>query len=149
MGTRQSIKRSGGLTEPEKALITAVVLDQPGEMRPAQVTHLAKALRRSTEVVKQVIEGAQDKFRENADFYVQSHRDAVADALANGDAKSLGVAAAASQWAIERISAEGTRIIEKSNAESGNHGPRVMIGIQVGGLDATKAPAVTVTEVPT
>lgn len=125
-----------------------VVMDQPGELKPSQINGLAKALRRSKDAVKSMIEDAQEKFRANADFYVETHKAATQAALNMGSVAGLEVATKSSQWAMERISGEGARIVEKAGAEAGPAGPRVMIGIRVGGIDATKPVDVTATEVP-
>jgi hypothetical protein len=143
-----SAKRVGRVTKPERDLVAQVVLDQPGPLSPSQVNGLAKALRRSKAVVKELIEDAQDKFRANAEFYVDMHRKAVEAAHVAGD---QDVAMKGAQWAIERVSAEGAHIIEPKVAEQTGQGPRVMIGIKVGGLDATKGnetlPEVSITEI--
>jgi hypothetical protein len=137
VATRKSTKRIGPITDAERELVAQVVLDQPGELRPAQVNGLATALRRSKTAIKELIDDAQSKFRANADFYVDMHRKAVQRAHNDGnqDAAMKGA-----QWAMERLSAEGSHIIEPKVAEQGGQGPRVMIGIKVGGLDATKEP---------
>jgi hypothetical protein len=146
MGTRTTLKRAGAITEAERNFVAQLVLDQPRELTGSQIHGLTKVLRRSKEAVKSLIEDAQAKFRENAEFYVDAHRASVQRALASGTIAGLEVAQKGSQWAIERTSADGARIIEKSNVDAGLTGPRVMIGIQVGGLDATKAqPVIDVT----
>jgi len=150
MGTRTTLRRAGAITEAERHFVAQVVLDQPRELTPSQIHGLTKVLRRSKEAVKSMIEDAQAKFRENAEFYVDAHKASVQRALSSGTIAGLEVAQKGSQWAIERTSAEGARIIEKASADVSGAGPRVMIGIQVGGLDATKAPPaidVTATEV--
>ena len=154
MGTRTSLKKAGvpsrptpkrvgGITDAERNLVAQVVLDQPAEVTPAQVNGLARALRRSKAAIKTLIEDAQESFRENAGFYVDAHRKATESALTHGSIAGLEVAQKGAQWAIERMSGEGARIIEPK-VEGGNQGgPRVMVGIRVGGLDATKELSVT------
>jgi len=148
MGTRQSLyKRTGSLTVAEKNLVAAVALDQPGEMKPAQVNALATALRRSKDAVRSMIEDAKAQFQGNAGRYVEIHKAATEAALVQGSVAGLEVAQKGAQWALERVSGEGTRVIDKAAAESGPVGPRVMIGIKVGGTDTNKAAAVDVTAV--
>jgi len=144
MGTRQSLKRVGPLTVAEKNLVAQVVLDQPGELRPSQINGLARALRRSKEAVRSMIEEAQEAFRANASRYVEVHMKATEEALAHGSMDGKEIAMKGAQWAIERMSGEGARIIEPKVTDAGQGGPRVMIGIRVGGVDATKEPVIDV-----
>ncbi len=157
MGTRTSLRKAGQparpahkragspITDAERNLVAQVVLDQPGPLRPAQVTGLATALRRSKTAVKEMIEDAQDKFRANADFYVEMHRRSVEQAFEGRDSE---VAMKGAQWAMERLTGEGARIIEpKAGEQTNNQGPRVMIGVRIGGLDATKDLSVTAIDV--
>ena len=129
-------KRGGSPTKAEKELVAQFVLDQPAEVTPRQVNALAKVLRRSKELTKQLIEDAKDNFVESAGRYVEIHREAVEAALLNGDSKSLEVAVKGSQWAIESLSSDGTRIVEQPNVDSG--GVKVMVGIKLGGMNADK-----------
>lgn len=148
MGTRQSLhRRTGGPSVAEQNLVTALVLDSPTEVKPSQVTALAKALRRSPAAIKGMIEKAQLSFREKAERYVDIHITATERALENGSIAGLEVAQKGSQWALERMSGEGVRVIEPKpgQGEGGPAGPRVLIGIQLGGLDATKPPPIDVT----
>lgn len=152
MGTRQSLHRRTGVPSvAEQNLVTALVLDSPTEVKPGQVMALAKALRRSPAAIKSMIEKAQESFRSKAQRYVDVHMEATELALAGGTVAGLEVAQKGAQWALERMSGEGVRLIEPKpgQGEGGPAGPRVMIGIQLGGLDATKPPPVdaTITEV--
>lgn len=112
-------------------------------MAPAQVHSLAKALRRSRTAVRQAVEDARDTFVERAGRYVDIHMTTVEAALANGDAKSLEVAARGAQWALEHVSADGVRVVEKTEA---NPGLKVAIGIKIGGVDTPVTAAATVVE---
>jgi hypothetical protein len=136
-------KRGGPLTKPEKDLIAAVVLDQPREMQAPQISSLAHGLRRSKDAVKAAIEDARGEFLGRAGRYVQIHAETTEAALANGDAKSLEVAARSSQWAIERISVDGMQIVERPT--DAPTGARIFIGLSLGG---TKDPITTI-EIPT
>jgi hypothetical protein len=62
------------------------------------------------------------------------------------DPKALDVAARASQWAMENLSAEGQRIVDKPAAGKGDMGPRILVGINLGGMNSK--PAVDVVEIP-
>ena len=125
-------KRRDKPTDTEKALIAQVVADQPGGILPSQVTALATALRRPKELTKQLVEEAKENFVASAGRYVDIHKEATEAALANGDSKSLEVAVRGSQWALENLSAEGVRIVDKVSTES--TGPKIMIGIKLGGM---------------
>lgn len=129
---KKTFYRRGAPSKAEKALVGQVVQDFPGELGPSQVTALAKTLKRTKEAVKAMIEQARENFVSTAESYVDIHKKVVDAALANGDAKSLDVALKGSQWALENIGSDGTRIIEA--AKTGPSGTRVMVGIQIGGL---------------
>lgn len=151
MGTRQSLRRAGGPSVAEQNLVTALVLDSPTEVKPSQVTALAKALRRSPAAIKGMIERAQLSFREKAERYVEVHMEATERALRHGSVNGLEVAQKGAQWALERMSGEGVRVIEPKpgQGEGGAVGPRVLIGIKVGGIKANDETIdVTATEVP-
>ncbi len=123
--------RRGAPSKAEKALVAQVVQDFPGEIANAQVTALATTLKRTKDAVKAMIDQAKENFVSEAESYVKIHKQVVETALANGDAKSLDVAAKGAQWAIENIGAEGSRIIDKE--ASGPRGVQVMIGVKIGG----------------
>jgi len=136
--------RAGSPTNTEKEMVAQFVQDQPREVTERQVAALATVLRRSKEVVRRMVEEARENFVASAQDYVAMHKQAVQSALANGDAKSLEVVVKGTQWAMENLQAEGVRIIDKAASE-GASGPRIMIGVQVGGKN-DQAPAITVTE---
>jgi len=153
VGTRQSVRRAGAPSTAEKNLVAAVVLDNPGEIKPSQINGLAKALRRSPAAVKSMIEDARAKFQGNAGRYVEVHMQATEAALRRGSDRALEVATKAAQWAIERSSGEGARVLDPKveAGESGSKGPRIMIGIKVGSVDSpnTEIPIdATITELP-
>jgi hypothetical protein len=62
------------------------------------------------------------------------------------DPKALDVAARASQWAMENLSAEGQRIVDAPTAGKGNLGPRIVVAVRVGGLN--DKPTADITEIP-
>lgn len=133
-------KRKGPITKVETALVTQVVLDQPGGIKPAQVTALARALNRPIDLIKPIVEAARTKFVTNVARYVDIHMTATEGALAEGDHEQ---ALKGSQWAIQNMAHEGVRVVDKITGET-NSGPRVVIGIKVGGVDQTNLPQVTV-----
>ncbi len=124
--------RRGAPSKAEKALVAQVVQDFPGELGPSQVNALAKTIKRTKEAVKEMILQAKENFVSEAESYVALHKKVVEAAYANGDAKSLDVAAKGAQWAIENIGAEGTRIIEA--AKTVPQGMKLLIGVNIGGL---------------
>lgn len=131
-------KRRGGLSDAEKDIVTQIVQDQPREMSPARVNALAKGLGRSRAAIQNVVTQARERFIEQADRYVDIHRDATEAALAEGDNRT---AQAGAQWYLENVAGEGVRIIDKSKEEAPK-GTRIMIGISLGGTttsDASKA----------
>ncbi len=124
-------KRKGPVTQVEKEFVSKFVMDQPAQITPTQERALSRVLRRSRDVVKEMVEEARENFVAGAGRYVEIHRQATEAALSNGDPKSLEVAARSAQWALTNISAEGSRIVEKPEAGSG--GPKIMVGIKFGG----------------
>ncbi len=134
-------KRRGQFTKPEKEFIAQVVQDQPREMTTKQVNALSTVLRRSRAAVKEVVEQARENFVAQADRYVEVHREAVEQALASGDSE---VAMKGSQWYLEHVSAEGTRIVDKG--QSGPQGTKIMIGVALGGV-GNAAPTITMPQV--
>lgn len=129
-------KRKGAPTKAEKALVAQLVLDQPAEMSVSQVNALARTLRRSKDVVREMVERARENFVASAEDYVEVHRRATAGAL---ESRDFEVAGKLSQWAMSNISEQGVCVIEK--AAEGPSGPRILVGIRIGGIDQ---PAVTV-----
>jgi hypothetical protein len=129
---KKTFYRRGAPSKAEKALVAQVVQDFPGEVAGPQVAALATTLKRTKEAVKAMIEQAKENFVSEAESYVKIHKQVVEAALANGDAKSLDVAAKGAQWAIENIGAEGTRIIEA--AKTTPQGMKLLIGVNIGGL---------------
>ena len=125
-------KRRGPLTEPETALIQQFVADQPGGMTEKQVNALATLTRRPKELIIQTITAAREEFASSAVEYVQMHKQATQAALANGDAKSLAVATKAAEWAIEKTGFGGERVVESDTVKP-TTGPKIMIGIVLGG----------------
>lgn len=99
--------------------------------------------------VREVIKSAREALAQNAQRYVQVHADVVETALANGDAKSLAVAASASQWAMERIAEGPDRVVDSPKQAGTLTQPSIQIGIALGGVRQSELPALpAVTELP-
>jgi hypothetical protein len=136
-GITRHYPRRGHLSQPEKDLIAAVVMDSPREVDARQINGLAKGLRRRRSAIKEAVEQAREIFLGRAPRYVDIHMQTTEAALAAGDPKSLEVAARSSQWAIEHTSADGASIIEK--VTEGSSGVKVIIGVKVGGANNVAA----------
>jgi hypothetical protein len=138
-------RRGGNITEAEERVVAQFLRDQPRELTSAQVTQLGKFLRRTPQTTRTIIERARDRFAEAAEDYVEAHITATQQALAEGE---FDVAARASQWAMEHLASEGVRVVEKAEAVSTQ--PKVMIGINLGGIGRVEPVAIpadaTVTE---
>ena len=139
-------KRGGPATHAEQSIVAQFIADQPKEVTEVQVAALSRLLRRNKDVIRGLIEKAREDFQESAGFYVKAHKDAVAAALANGDAKSLDAGIMGAQWAIENVSAEGVRIVDKKAAE-GPTGPKILVNIALGGLNKQEESTVDATVV--
>jgi hypothetical protein len=137
---RKQKKRKGPVSKVEKALVAHVIQDTPGIITTAQERGLATALRRPKEVIKEMIDEAREKFVKSSLRYVEIHKSATENALADGDNEQ---ALKGSQWALTNISAEGARIIDKQNTETNT--PKVLIGIRVGGVTTT-VPTIEIAE---
>jgi hypothetical protein len=134
MATRKYFRqaRRGPITMNEKDAVAAIVMDQPGPISAQQEKALAVTLRRSPAAVKALIEEAREHFAAKAGRYVEIHAQGVEDALKNGTVAGLDVALKGSQWAIERIAQDGSRIVDK--AADTNTGTKIVIGVQMGGI---------------
>jgi hypothetical protein len=133
---RKLPKRTGVITKVEKDLIARVVADQSSEMTERQINALAVVTRRSKALVKKAVEEAHETFVDRSKRYVDIHLATVEQAFAKGTDKGLEVAQKGSQWAIENISEQGARIVEKKSDDTST-GTRIMIGVALGG---TKTP---------
>lgn len=133
---RHYTKRHGSQSKQDREVIDAVVTKNLGNVSPKEVKALARKLDHTLPTMKKWVRDAKQKFLANASRYVEIHRQAVEAALASGDqdAKYLEVATRGSQWAIERLSAEGERVVEQQKTEEGS-GVKVMIGVKVGSLN--------------
>lgn len=134
-GSRSVItKRVGPVTPAEKDLVAKFVQDQPAELTPAQTNALARTLRRTKETTLNLIHEARERLVDNSKFYVDAHKVAVAQALASDTVAGIEQALKGTQWALEHISGEGQGVLEANSGGGGNSGPRVMIGVNIGGM---------------
>lgn len=134
-------KRAGPVSETERDFVTQFVQDQPRAITIGQERTLAKVMRRSPAVVKELVQDARERFVEQAEHYVTIHRRAVDGALESGDYEE---ARKGSEWYLTHVSGAGERIVDK-NADSGPQGTKILVGIRVGGISANDQ---TVVEMP-
>lgn len=126
----------------QQVIVTQTVQEAGGDLRSREVAALARVLHTNKDHVREMVETARSLLAERAVEYVDAHKKAVDKALHNGDAKSLEVAARATQWAMEHIKFEGKSIVDKPGGESGQ-GTQIIIGIKLGGQN-TEQPATVV-----
>lgn len=132
-------KRDGGITQAEQSLIEQFIADQPRAVSDEQIKSLSKLLRRKPSTVRACIERARERFAEVAEGYVEVHQLATEGALNRHD---YDTAAKHAEWALEHLSHEGQRVIDKDKAET--HAPKILIGVNLGGMGLSIAePAVT------
>ena len=129
--------------ERQQAIVTQTVQEAGGDLTRHETAALAHTLHRSKDVVREMVEKARETLAKRAVDYVDYHQQAVEQALANGDPKALEVAARASQWALEHISFDGKRVVDKATGAEGG-GTKIMIGIQLGGQNPDQAPPIVV-----
>lgn len=135
--TPKAAARASAKLATATAVVQQLVDRKRGIVTVKDVTALAKVTGEPALVILGIVEQAKQTFSDAALDYVNIHKQATKDALANGDAKSLAVATAASQWAIEKIEHAGKRIISKEQAVQGPTGTRILIGISLGGKNPT------------
>lgn len=105
------------------------------EAKPeASNTAIAREVNRHPETVAKVIKTARAVLGNLAEEYALSHIETVRQALKNGDAKSLAVAARATQWALESISQDGQRVVDVAKTAAPAAPAEFKIGIAVGGV---------------
>lgn len=125
------------------AIVQNLVDRKHGLVTVKDVTALARITGATKDVLTEIIDQARERFSGAAVDYVNLHKEATVLAVANGDAKSLDVATRASQWAIEKLSHKGGRVIEAPAKVVGDGSTKILIGISLGG----KNPTYTDTEV--
>lgn len=117
-------------SKPDDELVSKFLEGQTGPVTRGQVGAMAKLLGRTPKTVRAMMIRAREKFINKAERYVEIHGQATEDALTSGDHET---AIKASQWAMQNLSAEGVRIVEKQ--ETGPSGTKVMIGVQISGIE--------------
>lgn len=136
--TKRTYKRTGRTTKDEKEVVKAVVRQAGGDLPIDETRALAKVFKRPVGTVKKLIAQAKENLSVDAEFYVDTHRQVVETAFIAGAAtfndKLLETARKGSAWAIENISGEGKRLVEKQ--ESGPQGTRIMIGVRLSNMTA-------------
>lgn len=130
-GRPMPVNRHSAISPQEKKIIALMLEDQPQDISKEQVEHLAVILRRNPETIKQLVLQARDQFIDNAKLYVEVHAKSVQSAYANGE---FDTALRGSQWAMENLSSEGVGVIEAANKAGPDSGPKVVIGVNLGGM---------------
>lgn len=125
------MNRHGNITPKEKKIIALMLEDQPQDLNREQIDNLALILRRNPETIKQLVLQARDQFIDNAKLYVEVHAKAVQSAYHNGE---FDTALRGSQWAMENLSSEGVGVIEAASKAGPDSGPKVVIGVNLGGM---------------
>ena len=128
---KKPFKKPGAPSKQDKAVVAEVVSVAAvlaTKVSEPQITALTKVLARSRASIKKMVEDARENFVESAGDYVEIHKEATINALADGDNET---AAKAAQWAITNLSYDGARIIDKPTAEPS--GSRIFIGVKLGG----------------
>ena len=133
---RKRGKRRGPVTAREKLIIAEIVNDAPAQLvSPKQIEQTAGLLRRDEKTIIGVIAQARERLQARAETYVDLHLAATQGAIADGD---FDTARKGAMEMIEKISARDSdgkveRIVEVAESQSSS-GPRVMIGIALGGM---------------
>lgn len=111
------------------AIVQHAVQSLGHEPTASDVRALAKITKTAPDTIRTLIDEAKTRFVSSIADYVDIHKSATQDALANGDNE---VAIKAAQWAIEKTSHNGASIIERDKAKT-DTGTKIMIGIRLGG----------------
>jgi hypothetical protein len=133
--SRRHANKRGPLSRVESAIVAEIVENTPTKaLSEVQTTALAIALDRKPSAIADVIKIARERLQENAGKYVDLHIDAAMQALATNE---VDVARKAAEWAIEKISArseDGSRVSIVDTNVNESSGPKIMIGIALGGM---------------
>jgi hypothetical protein len=114
----------------DDAVVNSLVRASPGPLTDQKIQAAATLTGYGIGTMKLMIERAREKFARAAEKYVDTHLHATERALETGDYET---ATKASQWAMSNLAAEGVRVIDRPEEGSGQ-GPKVLIGIKLGGL---------------
>lgn len=127
---RREAKRAA---EARKVVEATMLAKGSADLTMRETAGIASTVHISKERLKEIIIQARETFLQAAPLYVQGHLDAMNQALANGDPKSLEVATRAAQWGMENLGFEGERIVDKEKTAPSDGGPTIFIGIKLGG----------------
>lgn len=116
----------------ERAMIQTFMAKLPREITIEETKVLGKLFTRHPEAMKLAIEAAREAFINNAQLYIEKHRDAVRAAYAAGE---FDIAAKHAEWAIERLGTKEGMLLEQPKVEMASSGPRILVGINMGGID--------------
>jgi hypothetical protein len=124
-------------------------LSNDPKVSPEELAGISKLLRESPEVAKVAItKGLQSiqartashlankikegrmAFTEKAKDYVELHLKATRAAYAAGE---FDTAARHAEWAMEKLGTKNLRLIELPDAKDSGGGPRIMVGVKIGG----------------
>ena len=134
--TKRKYKRTGKVTKKELALVKAITSETPETPSNDQTKALAKVFNRPVSTMKKAIATARESLAADSQFYVDTHRAIVEQAALIGvstmNDKALDIARKGAAWAIERISGDGKRIVDK--VDNGPQGTRIMIGIKLSNM---------------
>lgn len=144
-GSSVKAERAAAHLKSTTDLVQNLVDRKKGMVTVRDVKALAAVTGESPTRLQMILVEAKEKFAASAVDYVKMHKETTQAALTlgrgqeidgvliGGDPKALDVAMKASQWAIEKMSHKGERIIEKDVVKEGNSGTKIMIGLQLGG----------------
>lgn len=116
----------GPLTDEARSRVVDLTLRMMDKLTPKQIA-IEAGVGTDATVVKQVIKAARRSLVDRAEFYVEAHAIATLQAALDGDAKPA-------QWALERITEQGERIVDAPEAEKQQVAPTFNIGFQLGGV---------------
>lgn len=136
-------RRKFRLSPAEKDIIAEVVQKSETPITTEQVKGLALTLNRRKETIKKAIEAAREDFAESAGEYVRAHKEVVTRGLEDGSVKGLEQARLGAEWAMENMSLEGSRVIDKPTKEGS--GVQVFVGVKIGGMKDPETPVEVVT----
>jgi hypothetical protein len=123
--------KSGPLTDEARQRVVDLTLRMMDKLTPRQIA-TAAGVSAEAGPVKAVIKAARRSLAERAEFYVEAHAIATMQAALDGDAKPA-------QWALERITEQGERIVDPAESEKPAAPPTFNIGFSLGGVPVPAA----------
>lgn len=129
--------------ETTEAIVKASVMNMGREPNAKDVRALARVTGQAIARIEEIIQTAKEEFHQSAIDYVRLHKKATEDAAAmiSEDPKYADAALKASQWAIEKMSLGGKGVVESAKKAESTSGPKIMIGIKLGGEKVSAASA--------